>query len=125
VHTLDDALDLACPRNKRGDERRQVVATCIADSDRPRGLVAAYGPRRISKLGTLIGRKVESELQAVGRIAVRMSGAPFELLDAVHAQTGSLGELMLRQAGHLPMVTQQIAKSWRRIHRGQRLAVGC
>jgi hypothetical protein len=42
-----------------------------------------------------------------------MRGAALELLDAMYAQAGSLGESLLRQSCRLSVVTEQIAKGGR------------
>ena len=49
--------------------------------------------------------------KALGGVAVRVGGACFELLDAIHAQASALSQRFLRQAGRDAMLSQQRAES--------------
>jgi hypothetical protein len=58
-----------------------------------------------------IARQFESGHQPLGGIAVRVSRAAFELLDTVHAQSGTFREGLLRQPTRHTVMSQQCAES--------------
>jgi len=110
VQALHDTLDFTCSGDKPGGWNRQVVLARATGGERGRGFVAAHRPYSRSETGLLIGLELERQLQALGGLAVRMGGPPLQLLDAVLAQTRTLGEPFLCQSGRKPVLPQELSE---------------
>jgi hypothetical protein len=57
------------------------------------------------ELGLVLAFQVQGRDHTPRRVAVWVRGAALQFLDPVHAQTRLLGQLLLRQACRLPVVT--------------------
>jgi len=84
-----------------------LVSGCLGLMSRA---VPAHGHNRRPKTSLVVRVKMQCGDQPLGSVAVRVRSAPFELLDTVDTQASTFRKLLLRQAGRLPMVAQELAE---------------
>jgi hypothetical protein len=74
------------------------------------GAMPTYGRNRRSESRLVFGLETKRSDQSLSRISVRVRCAAFELLDAMHAEACSLGQILLRQSGLSSILAEQLAK---------------
>ena len=92
LQPLSDTLDFTSSGDKPGGRNRQVVRMRGASDGRGPGFVAAPRQRGRPEPDLLVGLELERQLQALGGIAVWMGRLALQLLNAVHAEPGALGQ---------------------------------
>ena len=113
----DDLVDGSFATNQACGRQRQVVAPSKGRFSGRRRAVSTHGRNRRLETGLVPSLQLQRGDQSLGRIAIRMCGPAFELLNAVDTQAGALGELLLRQSRRLSIVAELIAKGRRRARR--------
>ena len=90
--------ELLLAPDEAGHAAGEVVVAFAARWVAARAPTAAHGRNGGLELLRRFRGEPEGQRQALGGVAVRVCGACFELLDAIDAQAGALGERFLRQA---------------------------
>jgi hypothetical protein len=96
------------PTDEPRYEGRQImtlVSGCLGLMSRA---VPAHGHKRRPKASLVVRLKMQCGDQPLGSVAVRVRRAPFELLNAVDTQASTFHKLLLRQAGRVSVMPQEL-----------------